>query len=302
MGASPRTVSRERAGTGEFCALRKSNRVSHVFTVDLEDWPVAVLGPEHEISDRVVLNTRRVLQILQWHGLRATFFVLSRVAERFPALIHEVIDAGHEIASHGHSHKLVTRMSPGEFADDVGRSLDILQRLTGERPIGYRAPAFSIVESTRWAGSVLAQLGIKYSSSIFPIHHPRYGIADAPAHTHRWSDCDLIECPPATLRALGRNWPMAGGGYLRLLPGVAVRAAISRLERRQQAAVLYMHPYELDAGGVRVHMRAGVPVGIKRRVTQELFRGRIESRLHRLFERFEFVTLRQALARQGFEF
>jgi len=279
-----------------------SQRLAHVFTVDLEDWPVAVLGPEHEISGRVVHNTRRVLQILQWHGVRATFFVLTRVAERFPALIHEVLDAGHEIASHGHSHKLVTRMSRDQFTDDVGRSLDILERMTGERPIGYRAPAFSIVDATRWAGPILARLGIKYSSSVFPIRHPRYGIADAPTNTHHWSDCDLIECPPATVRAFGRNLPMAGGGYFRLLPGLAARAAIKRLERRGISSVLYMHPYELDAGGVSMHIRDGVPVRFRRRITQELFRGRIESRLHRLFERFEFVTLRKSLANQGFAF
>lgn len=279
---------------------RVQQRVAHVFTVDLEDWPVAVLGPDHEISDRVVHNTRRLLQMLQWHGVRATVFVLTRVAERFQSLICDVLEAGHEIASHGHSHKLVTQMSQTEFTDDVGRSLDILQRLTGERPIGYRAPAFSVVAATRWAGPALASLGIKFSSSVFPIRHPRYGIADSPTLPHRWPDCDLIECPPATLRLLGRNLPIAGGGYARLLPGVVMRAAIKVLERGKRPAVLYMHPYELDAGGVRAHMRDGVQVGLKRRITQELFRGRIESRLHRLFETFEFVTLRQSLARQGF--
>jgi polysaccharide deacetylase family protein (PEP-CTERM system associated) len=273
-----------------------------VFTVDLEDWPVAVLGPEYEISDRVVANTRRVLQLLQWHGVRATFFVLTRVAERFPALIHEVLDAGHEIASHGHSHKLVTRMTPDEFAADVGRSLDILERLTGERPIGYRAAAWSIVAGTRWAGPILARMGIKYSSSIFPISHRRYGIANAPTMLQRWPDCDLIECPPATVRMFGRNFPVAGGGYFRLLPGAVARTAIRRLERIGNPAVLYMHPYELDAGGVRAHMRAGVPVGFVRRITQEMFRGRFEARLHKLFDAFEFVTMRELLADRGFVF
>lgn len=274
-------------------------RTAHVFTVDLEDWPVAVLGPEHEISDRVVANTRHVLQLLQWHGVRATFFVLSRVAERFPQLIYDVRASGHEIASHGHSHKLVTRMTPGEFADDVGRSLDILQRIVGERPVGYRAPAFSIVESTRWAGPLLANLGIQYSSSIFPIRHRRYGIADAPREPHRWPDCDLIECPPATVRIWGRNLPVAGGGYFRLMPGATARRAIRGLERAGKPAVLYLHPYELDAGGVAEHVRDGVPVGFGRRITQELFRGRIEKRLHRLFESFQFVTLRDSLRTRG---
>jgi len=274
-------------------------QIAHNFTVDLEDWPVAVLGPQHAISERVVENTRRVLQVLHWHGVRATFFVLSRVAERFPQLVYDVRAAGHEIASHGHSHQLVTRMSPAEFAVDVRRSLDILERIIGERPIGYRAPAFSIVESTRWAGPILADLGIRYSSSIFPIRHRRYGIAGSPREPYRWPDCDLIECPPATVRMLGRNLPVAGGGYFRLLPGVVARRAIRSLESAGRAAVLYMHPYELDAGGVNEHRRAGVPVGLGRRLTQELFRGRIEARLHRLFESFRFVTLRESLRRGG---
>jgi len=191
-------------------------------------------------------------------------------------------------------------MTPDEFADDVGQSLHILERLTGERPIGYRAPAFSIVETTRWAGPILSELGIQYSSSIFPIHHRRYGIAGSPRVPHCWDDCGLIECPPATVRLLGRNLPMAGGGYFRLLPGAIARSAIGRLERQGTPAVLYMHPYELDTGGVAAHRRAGVSVGFRRRMTQELFRGRIESRLHRLFERFQFVTMRESLSRRGF--
>lgn len=260
-------------------------------TVDLEDWPVAVLDTRHEVSDRVVENTKRLLQILRWHHVRATFFVLTRVAERFPHLVREVHDAGHEVASHGHGHELLTTISPRRFESDVRRSIDLITGIIGRRPIGYRAPAFSIVESTRWAGPILADLGFKYSSSIFPIRHPRYGIPDAPRRLHRWTNCPLIECPPTTLRGLGRNWPVAGGGYFRLLPGAAARWAIRRVHREGMPAVIYLHPYELDVHGITAHQEDGISVAPMRHLTQSLFRGRTEARLHRLLEGFAFTTL-----------
>ncbi|GEM_PF-320057 len=285
---------RARNVTGASVASRR--RVSNVLTVDLEDWPVAVLGPHHDITGRVVSNTKEVLRILRWHNVRATFFVLTRAAERFPDLIRMVRDDGHEIASHGHGHELVTRMTPAEFERDVATSVEILRKITGERPVGYRAPAFSIVNETRWAGEILERLGFEYDSSIFPIRHPRYGIADAPRDIHKWPSGRLIECPPATFRMFGRNLPIAGGGYFRLLPGSVARTCIRAFNRQGRAAILYMHPYELDVVGLREHRRDGVRFGPWRHLTQGLFRDRIERRLHRLLESFDFVTMREMLA------
>lgn len=272
--------------------------VTHAFTVDVEDWPVAVLGPQHEISPRVVDNTRRLLSILRWHNVRGTFFVLTRVAERYPDLIREIHGAGHEIASHGHAHERLTNLTPDTFRRDVEQSIDILTRLTGTRPTGYRAPAFSIVEKTRWAGPILAELGFAYSSSIFPIRHWRYGIPEAPLGIHRWPDCELIECPPAALSWLWRNWPVAGGGYFRLLPGPLARSAVRGIGRSGRPAILYMHPYELDVDGIEQHVQSGISVGWMRRRTQALFRGRIEHRLHRLLESFAFTSLCDLLPRR----
>lgn len=270
-------------------------RIANVLTIDLEDWPVAVLGTHHEISGRVVTNTKEVLRILRWHDVRATFFVLTRAAERFPDLIRMVRDDGHEIASHGHGHELVTRMTPEAFENDVATSIEILTRITGKRPVGYRAPAFSIVEETRWAGRILEKLGIVYDSSVFPIRHPRYGISGAPRGIHAWPDSSLIECPPATFRMMGRNLPIAGGGYFRLMPGPVARTCIRSFNRRGHSAILYMHPYELDVEGLRAHRRDGIRFGPWRHLTQGLFRDRIERRLHRLLESFDFVTMRQML-------
>ncbi|MBX3394171.1 MAG: DUF3473 domain-containing protein [Phycisphaerae bacterium] len=283
------------AHTHSAAADRASSRVANALTIDLEDWPVAVLGPGQEITSRVVRNTKRCLQLLDWHGTKATFFVLSRVAEKFPDLIREVHARGHEIASHGHGHELLFNMSPSRFAEDVSRSIEILTAITGTRPIGYRAPAFSVISETRWAGPILADLGFKYDSSIFPIRHPRYGIPGSPRRIHRWENCDLIECPPATCRIFGTTLPIAGGGYFRLLPGPLVRAAVRGMNRSNMPAILYMHPYELDVGGVLAHRLDGVSVGNIRHFTQALFRSRIEKRLHRLLEGFHFRPLRDLL-------
>jgi polysaccharide deacetylase family protein (PEP-CTERM system associated) len=273
--------------------------LTNAFTVDLEDWPVAVLGPDQAISDRVVRNTLDLLRILRQHNVQATFFVLTRVAEKFPDLIREVHAAGHEIASHGHGHQLLTKMTPREFREDVQTSIDILTELTGERPIGYRAPAFSIVRQTLWAGPILAELGFTYSSSIFPIRHRRYGIPSAPRGIHRWPDCDLIECPPATIRFCGVNFPFAGGGYFRLLPGRTIRMSIDRVHAEGMPSILYMHPYELDRDGIANHVQSGVKVGLARRVSQTLGRKYMHNRLSGLLENYEFMPLTELLADRG---
>ncbi|MFH1419097.1 MAG: DUF3473 domain-containing protein [Planctomycetota bacterium] len=295
IAPSPRRLEQVAPVMDYWCGFGRQTPVPNALTIDLEDWPISVLGPHHAVTGRVVENTKRCLQILQWHNVKATFFVLTRVAREYGGLIREVHAAGHEIASHGHGHELLTNISPERFEQDVRTSVEILTDLVGERPIGYRAPAFSIVESTRWAGPILADLGFKYSSSVFPIRHKRYGIATAPRHIHRWQDCPLIECPPATLRCFGRNWPIAGGGYFRLLPGPLARLAIRRLNRGAMPAIIYMHPYELDVGGIRFHRSQGIKVSATRGVGQGLFRGRIEKRLHRLLESFHFSTMRDLL-------
>lgn len=282
-------------GLEPWCAAGTRTSARNVLTIDLEDWPVAVLGPDHDITPRVVENTKRCLQILAWHGVRATFFVLTRIAETYPDLVREVHAAGHEIASHGHRHEVLPTISPSRFERDLQQSMEILTDLIGERPIGYRAPAFSIVETTRWAGPILVKSGFKYSSSVFPIRHRRYGIAQAPRRIHRWSNCPLIECPPATVSLSGLKLPVAGGGYFRLLPGPVARAAIRRINREHMPGILYFHPYELDVHGIRAHRRSGAKVGYVRHLTQAAFRNRMERRLHRLLEQFRFTTLRELL-------
>lgn len=289
-----RTVARI-DGEGVSPRLRAAAAFANILTIDLEDWAVAVLGPSMPLTERVVANTDRLLDILARHEQRATFFVLGRVAQAFPELIRRVAAAGHEIASHGFGHDLLPNLTPERFRADVARSADLLNRITGSRPIGYRAPAFSIGEQTRWAGPILAELGFRYSSSVFPIAGRRYGIPDAPLGVHRWPNCDLVEVPPSAMRLLGRNWPVAGGGYFRLLPGYAARSALRRINAEGRPAVVYMHPYEIDVNEIDELRAGGWRVPAWRGWTQSLFRSRVEPRLECLLREFRFVPVCEAL-------
>ncbi len=268
----------------------------NAMTVDLEDWAQSVLDPGHPVTARVVDNTQRVLDLLDRHGVRATFFALGKVCERFPRLLPLIASAGHEIASHGYGHELIHRLTPRQFAEDLRRSIALIESQVGRRPVGYRAPAFSITRHSLWAGPILADHGFRYSSSIFPIAHRRYGIPDWPRTPSRWPTCDLIEFPMSTLRFLGRNWPACGGGYTRLLPGAALAHAVRQLNRREMPAVVYLHPYELAPDEVDGFSRAGIHCTWGRRLTQSLWRSRVQPRLSRLLAEFQFGTMSEAIA------
>jgi polysaccharide deacetylase family protein (PEP-CTERM system associated) len=207
-----------------------------------------------------------------------------------------IASAGHEIASHGYGHELIYRQKPEQFEVDVRRSMDIIQAQVGQPPVGYRAPAFSITRRSLWAGPILAKLGFRYSSSVFPIRKRRYGLPNVPRSPHRWPDSQLIEFPLTTVRIAGRNWPACGGGYTRLLPAAVMAYAIRSLNHFGHPAVIYLHPYELAAGEVAAFAHSGIPVSAVRRFTQELWRSRVQSRLSQLFEEFGFSTMSAALA------
>jgi polysaccharide deacetylase family protein (PEP-CTERM system associated) len=267
----------------------------NAMTVDLEDWPQAVLDPRLPVSDHVVRNAERVLELLGRHGVRATFFALGKVCERHPRLLPAIASAGHEIASHGYCHELVYRQSPAEFAVDVQRSIDIIEAQTGQRPVGYRAPAFSITRRSLWAGPILAEAGFRYSSSVFPVRKRRYGIPDWPALPGRWPHCDLVEFPLTTLSVLGHRLPTCGGGYMRLWPLAVHAQAISRRNLDGSPAVIYLHPYELAPEEIQAFRQAGIRVRWQRQLMQSLWRSRVEPRVNALLDRFAFGTMRQAL-------
>ena len=245
---------------------------------------------------RVVANVRRILRLLDRHKVRATFFVLGWVADRQPEVVREIAAAGHEIGTHGYWHELIYRQSRDAFADDLARSLDALRRAQAdggpERPVlGYRAPSFSITRRSLWALEVLAEQGLRYDSSIFPLAgHDRYGIADAPRFAHRPLP-GLWEFPASTLRRLGRNWPVAGGGYFRLFPLWLTRGAIRAINAEGQPAVVYLHPWEFDPDQPRM---TAAPLGARFRHYVNL--RRTEARLDALLGEFRFAPMREVFA------
>ncbi len=224
--------------------------MKHAITIDVEDWHHCIVADYTKwahFEDRIVFSTSKVLRLLRESGAKATFFVLGYVAEHHPELVAEIRDQGHEIASHGQHHEFVYNLTPETFQQDLQRANDAIGAVTGQAPVGYRAPFFSIVNRSRWAFDVLGEMGFRYDSSIYPVFNHRYGIHDAPRLPHRIQahDAELAELPIATL-PLGINLPVGGGVYFRALPYLLIKQAITRLDRAGQSAVLYVHPWEMD--------------------------------------------------------
>jgi len=193
--------------------------------------------------------TYGLLEQLAKAETKATFYVVGRIAESHPKLVRAMAAAGHEVGSHSHEHERIHRLNPASFRDDLKRSRDALEAAAGVPVVGFRAPTFSIVRETAWAVDVLADLGFRYDSSIFPVRHDRYGVPDAPRvpFVVRGQERELIELPPTTYRIGGINLPVAGGGYFRLFPLSFMKAGIDQLTRQgSQSAMLYFHPWEFD--------------------------------------------------------
>jgi polysaccharide deacetylase family protein (PEP-CTERM system associated) len=257
-------------------------------------------GAWERLPSRVAANTRRLLALLAEHGAHATFFVLGWVAERHPALVQEIAAAGHEVGSHGYGHQLVYRLTPEEFAADLDRSLAAIRRALGHdgQPLGYRAPGFSLTDESLWVLDVLRAHGIRYDSSLQPAGQgralrggKRSGVSGAGRFAARLRD--VWEFPVSTLRLGGRNWPVAGGGWFRLLPLWVTRRAIARINAEGQPAVVYLHPWELDPDEPEVPNAPALS-----RVRHRLNLHRTEERLRRLLREGEFGSLREVFASQ----
>ncbi|MBX3595458.1 XrtA system polysaccharide deacetylase [Sphingomonas sp.] len=250
-------------------ALSTDPAPANALSVDVEDWfqvgafeTVIARDDWSALEHRVEANTDAVLELFDAGGVKATFFTLGWVAERHPALMRRIAEAGHEVASHGWDHQRVFTMGPAQFRADLSRARAVLEEATGQRICGYRAPSFSIDQRTPWAHQVLAEEGYAYSSSVAPIGHDHYGWADAPRRAYRpVADAELIELPVTTARFLGRE-VTTGGGFFRLLPGSVVRRAIRDLNEEGHPAIFYFHPWEIDPGQPRV---AGAPLRSKLR-------------------------------------
>jgi polysaccharide deacetylase family protein (PEP-CTERM system associated) len=245
-----------------------------------------------EYASRVVPNTRHVLCLLNECDTRATFYILGWVAERYPNLVKEIASAGHEIAIHGYAHELIYRQNPDEFAHDLQRTIEVIRSADGGTALqGYRAPSFSITRESLWALDVLQECGIRYDSSIFPLFaHDRYGISDADRFAYRVRG-GLWELPISTVRIAGRNWPVGGGGYFRLLPLWVTRWAIRRINTEGHPSVFYFHPWELDPDQPRI---PNAP--LLSRLRHYINLDKTEGRIRALLEEFEFAPMREVFA------
>jgi polysaccharide deacetylase family protein (PEP-CTERM system associated) len=245
---------------------------------------------------RVAENTYRILDLLEQHHITATFFVLGWVAERLPELTREIHRSGHEIACHGYGHQLIFQIGPDKFREDIRRSKSLLEDQCGEAVCGYRAPSYSITNKSLWALDILVEEGFVYDSSIFPVVHDTYGIPDAERFPHilQTKAGPLREFPLTTL-PVQIGWkqlrlPIAGGGYLRLLPVETIRKGIHTVNtKEQQPAVVYFHPWEIDQKQPRIK------AGFKSTFRHYLNLHRTEGKLVHLFERLKFGPMRQVL-------
>jgi polysaccharide deacetylase family protein (PEP-CTERM system associated) len=249
------------------------------------------------LDNRVAPTTKRLLDLLDETGTYATFFVLGWVAEHHPDLVRDIHRRGHEIACHGYNHQMITRLSRREFVEDIRRAKAALEDATGVPVIGYRAPTFSVVRDTLWSLEALVQSGFQYDSSIFPIVHDRYGIPDAPRFPHRRSGgpgLEIAEFPLSTIAGMGSRFPVAGGGYFRLLPYAVTRWAIRHLNQREyQPAIVYLHPWELDLDQPRLG------VDWLTQLRHSVNTHTTESKLRRLMGDFRFAPVRKVLASAG---
>jgi polysaccharide deacetylase family protein (PEP-CTERM system associated) len=262
----------------------------NVFTIDVEDWYHCLDVDEHNwprYEDRISQSVEAMLELLALADIRATFFVLGHVARKHPQLVRAIAQGGHEIASHGETHRMVYRQSVDEFRRDVRTSLARLEEITGAKVLGYRAPFFSITRQSLWAIDVLGELGLAYDSSIFPVHNPRYGIPDFCRLPCRVGG--LVELPPSTLPLGGVNLPCAGGVYFRFAPYWLLRRAYRLLNRRREPIVFYIHPWEIDP----LHPRVPLPRFLSLRHYWGL-RGAV-GKLRRLAKDFAFRPAREAL-------
>lgn len=278
--------------------------VLNALSVDVEDW-FHVGAFERTISrsswdgltHRVERNTDAVLALFADAGVSATFFTLGWVAERYPALMRRIAEAGHEVASHGYDHARVFTLSPEVFRADLRRSRALLEDASGQRVIGYRAPSFSIDHRTPWAHAILAEEGYRYSSSVAPIRHDHYGWPESPRFAWRpVTGSDLLELPVTTAEFGGRRLAAGGGGFFRLLPYGFSRWAIRQVNgREKQPAIIYFHPWEIDPDQPRV---AGAPLRSRLRHYSNL--SVMADKLRRLTQDFSWTRV-DALVAHGAE-
>lgn len=267
--------------------------MKNAMTIDVEDYfqvsafeSLVKIDDWESITPRVEANTYRLLEKFSEHNTKATFFTLGWVAKKFPGLIKEIVNSGHELASHGMLHQRASKQDRDTFKKDVGDAKRLLEDIGGVPIIGYRAPSFSFTKDNLWTYEVLSEEGYRYSSSVYPVAHDHYGIPDAPRFKYT-TQSGVLEIPLSTLSLCGKNMPISGGGYFRLYPYVMTRWAISHLINvDEQPYIFYLHPWEIDCDQPRVRQAA-----LKSRFRHYLNLNKVDGRLESLLTDFEWSSM-----------
>ena len=260
-------------------------------TVDVEDYYHVSAFEKHikrekwdSYPSRIEENITKILDIFGNHDIKATFFILGWVAEKYPESIKKIAQFGHEIASHGYSHIRVTNQEPLQFREDISKTKDILENVSGVTVNGYRAASYSINSHDHWAYKILEECGYKYSSSVYPIKHDLYGIPDAPRYPYKPNNSNIFEIPVSTVQLNSYRIPCGGGGYFRLFPYFISRRLIKMVNLKEgKPCIFYFHPWELDTEQPR---QKGV--SIKTRFRHYININRTENRLNRLLDDFNW--------------
>jgi polysaccharide deacetylase family protein (PEP-CTERM system associated) len=239
-----------------------------------------------------------LLELLNKHKITATFAVLGKVAKEHPRIISQIHENGHEIASHSWSHKTLYELGPLDFEDEISRSIDLLSSITGERPLGFRAPSFSINENTKWAFKILEKYKFEYDASIFPIKTMLYGVPGAPLQIYKPSREDITKNDPngkivefpMTVLKIGKNIPISGGFYFRFLPLWFLKYGIKRVNQ-ERPAILYIHPWEVYSQTIRLDLPC-----VERLITYYGINSSLR-KLEELVNEFEFTTIQNVLAK-----
>ncbi len=252
----------------------KNTLKTPVISIDVEGWAQSTIDPNLPITKIAEKNTYYLLELFDELEIKTTMFVLGKFAKNFPEVVKAIYNAGHEVASHGYGHIEAFKQTPEEFDTDIKTAKDLLENIIGEQIYGYRAPCFSIIKKNLWALDIVAKNGYTYDSSIFPIENSRYGIKNFPRNPIKIqleNNKELIEFPIASLELAGKRFPIAGGGYHRLLPSIFITSAAKKILKKDEF-VYYCHPYEFNGDELN---QLDFEIPLKTKIHQGLGRGKI---------------------------